>query len=82
MFNYIFEGFIMLVICFIVVITIVFSLTGIVTVFSYKGCEQEASLVHLKTDWGFFEGCVVTLKDGQVLTQDQFDNYYRVNQKQ
>lgn len=69
----------------IVVVVSVIAIAGIISIVqgvNYESCKQESFMLKLKTEYGFWEGCVVTLKDGQKLNQDQFDNYYRINEVQ
>ena len=54
----------------------VYSLTG------PPSCYNIGKSLGLKTEWGFWQGCIYTLKNGTKLTESQFNKYYRVNQDQ
>ena len=63
-------------------LTLFLLFTGIYVLIDRPSCLATGTALQLKTEWGFWSGCIITLKDGQKLTSNQFNNYYRVNQKQ
>lgn len=67
------KEFLALTACFVLFVASLFLIVGVPTYFFIKaGCTAQAGAMGIGHEFGFFKGCIYTLKDGRKIDSDHY----------